>query len=134
MDKQYEGACLCGEVRFHYRGASLWCGHCHCSMCRRAHGAAVVTWVGVAEETFHLDSAASLRWHASSDPAQRGFCGTCGSTLFFRSTRWPGEMHIALGTMNGEIDRQPAGHVFWESHVSWLSFDDALPKIDSTET
>ena len=39
-----EGGCLCGAVRFSLELPSKWCAHCHCSMCRRAHGAGYVTW------------------------------------------------------------------------------------------
>ena len=44
------GNCLCDSVRFQFELPSLFAGHCHCSMCRRAHGAGYVTWVGVREE------------------------------------------------------------------------------------
>ena len=38
------GKCLCGAVRFRMRFPSKWVAHCHCTMCRRAHGAAFVTF------------------------------------------------------------------------------------------
>ena len=42
----YEGACLCGGVRFELTPPSRFCAHCLCQNCRRAHGAAFVTWAG----------------------------------------------------------------------------------------
>ena len=129
-EERYGGACLCGLLQFSFRPPSLWCAHCHCTMCQRAHGAALVTWVGVSESAFRLESGNSLRWHASSEQGQRGFCSNCGSTLFFRSERWPGEIHITRCNIEGDIDREPAAHVFWEGHVDWLTFKDDLPKIE----
>ena len=41
------GACLCGAVRISIRPPTLFCGHCHCTMCQRNHGSAYVTWFGV---------------------------------------------------------------------------------------
>ena len=41
------GSCFCGAVRFSAQLPSLFCGHCHCSMCRRSHGAGYVTWFAV---------------------------------------------------------------------------------------
>jgi hypothetical protein len=41
------GACLCGAVQFELQLPATWVAHCHCTMCRRAHGAAFVTWVSV---------------------------------------------------------------------------------------
>jgi len=124
----YSGSCLCGAVQFEYDAPSLWCAHCHCSMCQRAHGAPVVTWVGVAEEQFRLSSDNCLKWHKSSADSERGFCSTCGSTLFFRSKRWPGQVHVVRSNIHGPIDVLPAAHVYWESHALWFKFEDTLPR------
>jgi hypothetical protein len=124
------GGCLCGAVRFEVTPPTKWCAHCHCSLCRRAHGAAFVTWFGVERSQFALLSGAdALRWFRSSPPARRGFCGSCGSTLFFESERWPDEVHIALALMDGPIDREPAAHVFFDSRVHWAEPGDHLPRL-----
>ena len=34
------GSCLCGKVRFELAGPPQFINHCHCSMCRKVHGAA----------------------------------------------------------------------------------------------
>lgn len=115
-----QGGCLCGSVRFTIEFPTLWAAHCHCSMCRRAHGAAFVTWVGVPAEQFRLDAGGDvLVRFGSSAAAQRSFCSRCGSTLFFESNRWPGEVHVALANVDGPIDREPAAHVYWSARVHW---------------
>lgn len=124
------GSCLCGAVSFEYTPPSLWAAHCHCRICQRAHGAAFVTWVGVPAERVTWTGAETLRWFASSPGAERGFCSQCGSPLVFRSERWPGELHFARAGFIGEIDREPAVHVFFESHVHWATLGDALPRRD----
>ncbi len=126
-EDQFAGECLCGAVRFAIQPPTKWCAHCHCSMCQRAHGAPVVTWVGVQADQFQLLNDSTLEWFASSDAAQRGFCQRCGSSLFFRSSRWPGEMHVARACITGEIDRKPQGHVFAGSRAHWFDFSDELP-------
>ncbi len=127
--KTVEGGCLCGTVRFAFDLPTLWCAHCHCTMCRRHHGAGIVTWTGVAEDRFRVTAGGdSLNWHASSPGAERGFCRRCGSSMLFRSCRWPGEVHIALGTLDGPIDRAPQAHVFYSTHVDWLPVADDLPR------
>lgn len=123
------GSCLCGAIRFRAAWPSKWVAHCHCHFCRRAHGAAFVTWAGFPSEQFSLEpDSEAPRWHASSAGAQRGFCPHCGSPMFFQSTRWPGEMHIARALFTDPLDREPSMHVFYESHVPWLSVNDDLPK------
>ena len=94
-NKTVQGGCLCGAVRFELQLPSKWCAHCHCSMCRRAHGAGYVTWAGFASDHFTLlQGDHHLRWFESSPGARRGFCRTCGSTMLFESRRWPGETHV----------------------------------------
>lgn len=100
-------------------------------MCRREHGAGYVTWVGFDNEQVKLnDKEGNLCWYESSPGAERGFCSHCGSSLFFRSRRWAGEMHIALGCINDSIDRQPQANVFFDRHVDWMPIDDSLKKVD----
>ena len=41
------GRCHCGRVRFVARFPSRFVAHCQCESCRRAHGAALVTWAGL---------------------------------------------------------------------------------------
>ena len=123
------GTCLCEAIRFRAELPSKWVAHCHCSLCRRAHGAAFVTWVGMEEGKCHIeDGQRSLRWYRSSPEAERGFCSRCGSTLFFRSSRWPGELHVVLANFAGPIDRGPQAHVFFDDHVPWFEVVDDLPK------
>lgn len=127
MDMQ--GACLCGAVRFTVPEPSLWAAHCHCTMCQRAHGAGFVTWLGTrAASSVIEDSEQQLRWHASSAEAERGFCGRCGSSLFFRSSRWPGELHVSYANLSTAADRAPQSHVNFDSHQPWMPVDDTLPK------
>lgn len=128
---QAHGSCLCGDVRFTVAWPSKWVAHCHCTMCQRAHGAAFVTWFGMENERVRIeDAAGSLNWYVSSPGAERGFCKRCGSSLFFRSGRWPGELHIALANLHDEADHAPMVHVFWETHVEWAGIDpkDGLPR------
>ena len=124
------GGCLCGAIRFEVAPPTKWCAHCHCSICRRAHGAAFVTWFGVDESQFEMTSGdEQLAWYRSTPPARRGFCSRCGSTLFFESDDWPGEIHIALANMDGPIDREPGAHVFFDTHVAWVEIGDDLRRL-----
>jgi hypothetical protein len=123
------GRCLCEAVRFEARLPSRWVAHCHCSRCRRAHGAAFVTWVGLDADGVALrDPEARLRWYHAAGGGERGFCSVCASTLFFRSPNWPGELHAVLANFDGPVDRAPQAHAYWDSHVDWIAIADALPK------
>jgi hypothetical protein len=129
-----EGGCLCGAVRFRIGLPAKWCAHCHCSMCRRAHGAAFVTWVGSEIASFRLLSGEKeLRRYQSSALATRSFCGRCGTMLFFESGRWPGEIHVTLAHLDSPESLVPQAHAYWSSRVPWADFSSHdLPKVEPT--
>jgi len=121
------GSCLCGAVRFEAGLPEKWCAHCHCSMCRRQHGAGYVTWVGFHSDMVRIeDPDAKLRWHESSPGARRGFCSVCGSSMFFESQQWAGETHIALGVIDEPHSFVPRAHAFFDTHVGWMAIDEGL--------
>ena len=124
-----KGSCQCSLLGFEITLPTKWVAHCHCSMCRRAAGAAFVTWVSVADWNFRITRCADhLTWHRSSIEGRRGFCNQCGSTLLFKSTKWPGETHLTLANFDEPVDRAPQGHAYWDTHVDWVSISDDLPK------
>ena len=121
------GGCLCGAVKFSMTLPSKWCAHCHCSMCRRAHGAGYVTWVGFESDQFNLEAGENhLQWFESSPGAHRGFCKTCGSTMFFKSERWAGEIPCRTCLHRRCYRPRTPGHVFYDAHVKWMPIDEAL--------
>ena len=48
--------------------------------------------------------------------------------FFFKSSRWPAELHIAIVNIQQTLDREPQCHVNWSSHQSWIHLADDLPK------
>jgi hypothetical protein len=124
-----QGSCLCGALRFKAELPTKWVAHCHCTYCRRAHGAPLVTWAGFPSHAFVLESGSiDPAWYESSPGARRAHCPRCGTPLFFESARWPGEIHIARALFEGALDKEPSAHVFYEAHVPWLEVLDNLPK------
>jgi hypothetical protein len=129
-DAKIRGGCPCGAVELEIGLPTKWCAHCHCSMCRRAHGAPFVTWVGVARERFAIvKGEASLVRHASSSAARRSFCNACGAMMLFEGDRWADEVHVARASIPGAIDRAPQCHVYYDSRASWVNVTDDLPKL-----
>jgi hypothetical protein len=48
--------------------------------------------------------------------------------MFFRSSKWPGELHIARANFADPVDRAPQAHAYYDTHVEWLTVNDGLPK------
>ena len=47
-----KGRCLCGDIRYEYRGAPIETLHCHCESCRRHASSPFSTFVVVNKDTF----------------------------------------------------------------------------------
>jgi hypothetical protein len=123
------GSCLCGSIRYEVRGLLGPATHCHCSMCRKAHGAAFGTYARVQKVDFVLVSGAEdIASYLSSPEVTRTFCRKCGSTLqFIRSTR-PNTFSLVLGTLDDDPGVRPVMHIHIESKVPWLDINDGLPQ------
>jgi hypothetical protein len=124
------GGCLCGAIRFTVAMPTLFCGHCHCSMCRRNHGAVYVTWLAVPRSQVSIDSGTDqLTRYDSSEHGSRSFCSRCGSPLFCVSSRHPDIIDIPLANMDGPIDRIPESHLYFDDRASWSIVADDLPRL-----
>ncbi len=77
------GQCLCGAVKFTAAPKNGDVGVCHCSTCRR--GTAGSYFAIDCGDTLKIESESALGIYNSSDWAERGFCKTCGSPIFWRT-------------------------------------------------
>ena len=124
------GRCLCGAVRWQTNAAPLWSGFCHCDSCRRASSAPVTAFFGMARDEVKWDGEIAI--NASSEDVRRGYCGACGSQIYFQSTRWPTETHLYAATLDDPTQFQPTAHFHYAEKLPWLKIDDDLPKYAST--
>lgn len=121
------GSCLCGAVGYEIVGALGVAGHCHCSMCRKAHGAAFATWAAVEPAQFRWTAGeASVERYESSPGIARCFCRTCGAPLVITDAGKVTE--VALGTVDGDPGVRPSEHIFVGSKAPWYTITDALPR------
>jgi len=123
------GSCLCGAVRFEVTGPLGAIHHCHCSMCRKAHGAAFSSFARTAAGNVRVTAgAATLRSYRSSAPVERSFCATCGARLFFRHDALPDATWVAAGALDGDPGIRAEHHIFVGSKAPWDEIADALPQ------
>jgi hypothetical protein len=104
------GSCLCGEVAFEVDGALRPVIGCHCHQCRKQTGHFLAA-TGAKLAHFTLTSDASLKWYRASDTARRGFCGACGSTLFWQRDG-ADYIAIAAGAIDEPTGLRLMGHIF----------------------
>ena len=117
------GSCLCGAIHFRITGPLRPVIACHCTQCRKTSGHHVAATSAARNDIeIHGDPV----WFASSDTARRGFCGACGSNLF-----WDGageNLSIFAGTLDGDPGLNLAGHIFCDDKGGYYDLSDDLPK------
>lgn len=119
------GSCLCGAISFEVTGALRPVIACHCTQCRKSSGH------HVAATSVHRDNiriSGNVVWYQSSDKAQRGFCGICGSNLF-----WDGEgahLSIFAGGLDGVTGLQIAGHIYCADKGDYYDIPGDVPRAD----
>jgi hypothetical protein len=124
-----KGNCLCGAVRYEVTGPVHDVHHCHCSMCRRAHGAAFSTFARLTAAEFRVVAGADrIRSYRSSAPIERSFCGTCGTRLTVRFDGMPDTVWVSHTTFDGDPGVRPGTHMFVGSKADWDEIVDALPQ------
>lgn len=122
----HRGGCLCGKVRFEVRGPLREVLGCHCSQCRKQTGSFYMA-TNAADESLSLEGGEHLKWYHSSARAKRGFCGECGSALF-----WKHEEDPFTSVMAGSFDT-PSGlrltrHIFTADKGDYYEIADGLPQ------
>jgi hypothetical protein len=120
------GSCLCGAVRYEVEEPSAGLLHCHCSRCRKHHGApfASVAQVG-ARQLRWLSGEERVVGYASSPGRSRRFCGVCGSVA--PTPRGDGWL-VPLGNLQGELGVAGGEHMFVASRAPWHTIADGLPQ------
>ena len=106
------GGCLCGAVRYKLNGELRGVINCFCEQCRRTSGHHVAA-TSVPLTQFTLEKDDQLNWYTSSESAQRGFCGKCGSNLFWKNNQRE-NISIMAGTLDTPTGLATVENIFVE--------------------
>lgn len=126
-DNMITGGCLCNSISYRVTGDLRSVVACHCLQCQKTSGNFVAaTRANKADLT--LLKSSTLKWFNSSETAKRGFCGDCGSNLFWQST---GSEFISIfaGTLDQPTGLSLSKHIFVDYKSDYYQLNDDLPKF-----
>jgi len=116
----FEGSCNCGGVKWKASGELRPIVACHCSQCQKQSG---FYFAATASEDPDLEIIeTSLSWYQSSDKAKRGFCGTCGSAMFWKHDD-DSFTSILAGTIDSQHDLKISKHIYVEDKASYYEIE-----------
>ena len=113
---------MCGAVRYRVSGPLRPIIACHCIQCRKSSGHFVAA-TACPTEALQIDGD-KLHWYASSSEAERGFCGRCGSNLFWRRMG-ANSISIWAGSIDGPTGLDIAQQMFTGSKGDYYELPDA---------
>ena len=133
VKESYQGSCLCAAVSYLLLTPPKAVSHCHCSQCRKSHGAAFASYGSVPRNRLRiLRGASSIKAYASSPTVLREFCAVCGSSLFW--SRSQGEfadwVSIALGTLDTPFLPKKQKHLHLDCAAPWHIPSHPAPEPD----
>lgn len=126
------GGCYCGRVGYRASRVSSDVTECHCSQCRKQSGHRYAS-AGAKAGDVEIEGAANLTWFRASPHAERGFCSTCGSHLFWKSLK-DDEMAILAASVDEPTGLRLAAHIFVDDKGDYYELDDGLPKFSGYDT
>ena len=119
------GGCICGAVGYEVSGPLRPVIACHCTQCRKTSGHHVAATSAPRES---VAIRGEVTWYRSSDTARRGFCGNCGSNLFWDG---PGaNLSIFAGTLDGDPGVRLAAHIFCGDKGAYYDIEGDLPRAE----
>jgi len=122
----HRGSCLCGAVTFEFDGDLRPPDACHCTQCRKQSGHYFAS-SDVPRESLSVHGADKVAWFASSERVRRGFCSTCGSTLFWDPIR-KDTIGIAMGAFDTPTATHLEMHIFVADKGDYYEIADGLPQ------
>ena len=126
---QLSGHCYCSACSWAYDGPAGRNLVCHCDDCQRSNAAPFSAFVGCDPD--HLILSGPIKQFESSAQSWRGFCTTCGTRLYFQSTKWPGEIHMLANTMDDPSTYKATAQVCIGEKQPWL---DGLTQVQSNQS
>lgn len=124
------GRCLCGAVRFVAEGTDTEHHACHCGMCRRW---TTGPFFGAYVKSVAFEGEDKIGRYESSAWAERGFCRTCGSTLFYFLK--PNKSYVmSVGAFDDPTGFKLAEEIFIDKKPSGYAFAGERPRFTEEET
>lgn len=126
-----QGHCECGQVSYEADCEISDFSHCHCSQCRRLHGAAYATFAEIEAARFrYLSGEDDIKMYKSSPGSGRVFCGNCGSNILVSVKSYPDALYLCMGTVDGNPDHPAAYHAYTGSKAPWHEITDGAPQYE----
>lgn len=120
------GGCRCGRISYVCKAKPSYVGNCHCMDCQKFSGAPYVNWATFQRDQFVVEEG-KIKAASCTPGVTRGFCGDCGTPIYWTSTENPEWIDITVGSIDNPIPFRPQGEAFVTRALPWVALDPAIP-------
>ena len=128
-----EGSCLCGSVKYSFRGEIVVFQYCHCSRCKK--------YTGSAHASNMIGDPTGFQWVEGEEYVSRyempearhfatSFCKRCGSSLPW-ITKSKKAVVIPAGTLDSDPEIKPTQSIYYKNRAPWYVNVHELIKYDA---
>ena len=121
-------SCLCGGVKIKIKGKLRHVVNCHCKQCMKTHGN-YAAYTACSEDNIIFIKKRALKWYKSSNIAKRGFCFTCGASMFYKLLK-SNNISIAAGLFHNPTKLKTHSNIFTKDKLDYYKLDRSLPKFN----
>ena len=121
------GRCQCGAVHYAVADEFVYAANCHCSLCRRATGAAFKPFAGIERGKLRVTKGADNLMIFGDTSANDTRCKLCAAFLY-SVVRDGAFVHVAMGSLVDDPGIRPNKHIFVGSKARWFTITDDLPQ------
>jgi hypothetical protein len=125
--RMLSGSCLCGCVQYEVADAFRYALNCHCSLCRRATGAAFKPFGGIGVADLRITRGEQQLQRYGDLHQHDAHCRRCGS-LLYSLVNDGATLHVTYGTLTEAPTLSPTAHIFVGSKAPWFRICDDLPQ------
>jgi hypothetical protein len=124
-----EGKCLCGAITIQTPDKTSL-DACHCGMCRRWGGGPALGVMCGSE--VQIEGVDKLKAYQSSDWAERGFCGECGTHLFYKLLP-TGDYFVPAGLFQDGTEFEFKEQIFTDKKPGYYEFANQTHNLTEAE-
>lgn len=123
------GSCVCNSIEFEVISIPEMVFNCHCTRCRKSHGAAFATQAFAVRNSLKFIRGKDNLKEYESTGVIRTFCGNCGSRIMNYAKDNGDYLSIALSCIDTPHNLAPVANVYVSSKVHWCELSEKIPQF-----
>lgn len=126
------GTCLCGKVSVTVEEFHTEVSACHCSMCRKWTAGPMLSIHGGTAREVTIEPENAVTRYPSSEWAERGFCTTCGTSLFYHGI-YDDTYYLPVDLFDDQEDAKLQLEIYYDEKPAYFDFANETKKVTGAE-